>query len=447
MSSSIKYILYLAFLHIVLGVLAFYQFVGSSGYLIAAEVFLICSAYIALRIYRSLISPLRLLSSGAAALEDKDFSVKLMKTGSFEMDRIVKVYNNMIDQLREERVSSRQQEEFLDQLLQAAELGVVILDFDGELASMNPWMAAQCKDLAFRTAVLEPALHLRPRLVKEEGGKGVREEGGKGEREEGNSVRTVVLTGPGNRRYHVEQASFVDRGFERGFLIVQDVTTDLLTAEKDAYGKVIRMMAHEVNNSNAAIISVLRSLLEAATEGDETLPQLNKDYLPAVVGRAENMTGFMRNFARVVRLPIPDRRRTKLNELLRRTGEVMGPILRENDISLRYELAENEVVINADAAQIEQVVVNALTNARESIGVGGKIIVSSTSFPSGFVIADDGPGIPESAAENIFTPFFSTKPTGQGVGLTLTRDILEAHEAKYELVTEEDGWTRLRVMF
>jgi len=432
LSSSIKYIIYLTALHVALGVLAYHQFAGNGAVMLAAEILLLGSAYIALRIHRSLISPLKLLGRGAAALEDKDFSVKLMPTGSFEMDRIVKVYNNMIDQLREERVSGRQQEEFLDQLLGAAELGVVVLDYDGEVASMNPWMEAQCEDPTFRAAVLEPSLHPRSRPEKED--------------EEEYAV-TAVRTGPGNRRYHVERASFVDRGFERGFLIVQDVTTDLLTAEKEAYGKIIRMMAHEVNNSNAAIISVLRSLLEAANEGDETLPQLNKDYLPAVVGRAESMTTFMRNFARVVRLPAPDRKRTDLNALLRRTGDVMAPILRENNITLSYELAPNEVIINADAAQLEQVVINGLTNARESIGSNGNILISTTSFPAGFVIADDGPGIPKSAAADIFTPFFSTKPTGQGVGLTLTREILEGHGAKYELVTEGDGFTRLKAVF
>lgn len=431
MSSAAKYILYLTVLHIALGVTAYFLFEGKGALVIGAEVLLMGSAYVAFRIYRSIISPLRLLGRGAAALEDQDFSVKLMPTGSLEMDRIVKVYNRMIDQLREERVSSRQQEQFLDQLLGAAGLGVVILDFDGAVSSMNRWMERQCGDVeGFRTAVLQPSLHLRPRPESKAG-----------------KDRTMVLTGPGNRRYHIEHAAFIDRGFERGFLIIQDVTTDLLVAEKEAYGKVIRMMAHEVNNSNAAIISVLRSLLDAAAENDEGLQELNRNYLPVVINRAENMTTFMRKFARVVRLPPPDRQRTDLNALLRRTGEVMLPVLRENDIELQYELVADGVFINADAAQLEQVIVNALTNARESIGSGGKIFLSSQAFPRGFVIADDGPGIPPGVAASIFTPFFSTKPTGQGVGLTLSRDILEAHGATYQLVTEADGWTRLRVEF
>ncbi|MEL7160672.1 MAG: ATP-binding protein [Bacteroidota bacterium] len=424
MTSSLKYILYLSILHLALGVLAYYLFQENKALVLVAEIILLLSAYVAWRIYRSIISPVRLLGRGAAALEDQDFSVKLMPTGSREMDGLVNVYNSMIDQLREERVSARQREEFLDRLIEAAELGVVVLDFDGKVASMNTWMLRKSKEDAFRTTVLDPALHLRTRPETQD-----------------------VFVGPDNRRYHVEHATFVDQGFERGFLVIQDVTSELLAAEKEAYGKVIRMMAHEVNNSNAAIVSLLRTLLEAAGETPEESAGLSQDYLPVVINRAENMTTFMRNFARVVRLPPAEKKRIDLNELLHRTGEVMGSVLDEADIELGFELHPGAVWLEADAAHLEQVVVNALTNARQSIGSDGQITISSGAFPASFVIADDGPGIPPEVESRLFTPFFSTKPTGQGVGLTLTRDILEAHGATYSLRTEADDWTRLRVSF
>jgi two-component system nitrogen regulation sensor histidine kinase NtrY len=429
MTSAAKYIIYLLVLHVALAVLVSYAF-GATGYIfLLVEIAVFFSAYLAFKLYKSIIAPVALLSQGAQAMADQDFSVKLSPTGSTDMDRLVNVYNRMIDQLRAERVGSRQQEEFLDQLLDAAEVGVVILDFEGRVSSMNTWMENQCQEVDFRTAVLEPALHLRTGAKSEE------------------ANATRVFVGPGNRRYHVEYSSFIDRGFERGFLIVQDVTSDLLAAEREAYGKVIRMMAHEVNNSNAAITSVLRTLLDTTKETPEDLVELSEEFLPVVINRAENMTSFMRKFARVVRLPAPDKKRIDLNELLHRTGEVMESVLRESDIELTYKLSGEPAFIEGDAAQIEQVVVNALTNARESIGRGGFIKISSTSFPSGFVIADNGAGIPTDVADQIFTPFFSTKPTGQGVGLTLTRDILEGHDATYQLSTEEDGWTRLRVTF
>jgi nitrogen fixation/metabolism regulation signal transduction histidine kinase len=422
MSATTQYIGYLGLLHLTLAIAAYFL-IGRGPWLLLAELALLGSAYLGYRLYTRLVAPLILLSRGAGALADQDFSVKMTPTGSPEMDLLGQVYNRMIDQLREERVSGRQREQFLDQLINAAEVGIVILDFDGRIASENDWVSRRRKSSAeFGEHVLQPALHLR----------------------EGEQRK---LTTSDNRRLHIEYATFIDRGFERGFLVIQDVTADVLQAEKEAYGKVIRMMAHEVNNSNAAIVSLLRSLLEIAGENDPDLPTLTRDYLPTVIGRAENLTAFMRNFARVVRLPKPQRERTDLNQVMQGAGGVMEKLLAEHGIELVYELAEGGVRVRADAAQLEQVVINALTNARESIGRGGRIELRTQREPASFTVADDGPGISTEVAEHLFTPFYSSKATGQGVGLTLTRDILEAHGATYRLRTEEDGWTRLHVVF
>ena len=417
--TPLKYIAYLTTLHLLLGVLAYYA-IGGGPVLLLVELILLLSAYLGYRLYQVLVAPLDLLSRGVGALADQDFSVKMTPTGSPEMDRLGTVYNRMIDQLRNERVTGRQREEFLDQLVSAAEVGILILDFDGGVQSENPWVTRHRELPDFAAKVLAPASAQKP-----------------------NEKR--VYTTADNRRIHAEYATFIDRGFERGFVVLQDVTADLLEAEKEAYGKVIRMMAHEVNNSNAAIVSLLRSLLEIADEKDPQLTQLTREYLPPVIQRAENLTAFMRNFARVVRLPEPQLSRLDLNELVRGAGEVMAGLLHSAEIDLTYALADRPVMVKADAGQLEQVVINALTNARESIGQGGRIELSTQARPAGFAIADDGPGIPQEVADRLFTPFFSTKGSGQGVGLTLARDILEGHGASYRLATEADGWTRLRV--
>ena len=422
MSAATKYILYLTLLHLVIGGLM-YVAIGRGPVLLLAELILLLSAYVGYRLYEVLVAPLQLLSRGAGALADQDFSVKMARSGSPEIDRLADVYNRMIDQLRGERVVGRQREEFLDQLVGAAEVGLIILDFDGGVQSENPWVTERRADADFGRSVLEPALTLGP-----------------GERR--------VLSTPGNRRVRAEAATFVDRGFERRFLVLQDVTADLLQAEKEAYGKVIRMMAHEVNNSTAAIVSLLRTLLEIADENDPELADLARDNLPAVITRAENMTTFMRNFARVVRLPVPALERVDLNATVRGAAEVMQALLQRGGVDLDVQLAARPVWVRADRAQLEQVIINALTNARESIGDGGgRVRMRTEAGPAGFVIADDGAGIPEEVADRLFTPFFSTKATGQGVGLTLSREILEGHGAAYRLRTEADGWTRFRVTF
>ncbi len=422
MSAATKYILYLTVLHLVIGALI-YALIGMGPVVLLVELVLLLSAYVGYRLYEVLVAPLDLLSRGVGALADQDFSVKMTATGSREMDRLGEVYNRMIDQLRNERVTGRRREEFLDQLMNAAEVGLIILDFDGRVASENPWVVhRRAVDDTFETAILEPALALAV-----------------GEKR--------ILTTADNRRLHVEYGTFIDRGFERGFLVLQDVTADLLQAEKEAYGKVIRMMAHEVNNSNAAIVSLLKTLLEVAHEDDPELAEITRDHLPPAIRRAENMTAFMRNFARVVRLPAPSRERVDLNGVLHGAADVMRVLLQQHDIELVLELAPQPVWLRADRAQLEQVIINALTNARESIGHGGRIRMSSEASPATFTVADNGPGIPDEVADRIFTPFFSTKPSGQGVGLTLTREILEGHEATYRLATAADGWTRFAVRF
>ena len=439
MTVSNKYILYLLVLHAAMAVMFYYLLLDTPWLILVAEGYLLLSAYVGYRIFHRLFAPLNLLSQGAAALEDQDFSVKLRPTGSFEMDRVVKVYNTMIEQLRSERVAGKQREEFLDQLVDAAELGVVVLTFDGEVDRMNDWMKRMCDSEPFRTAVLQPALHLSRNAA------GLSRQ--RPDEPTGAATSGAVLTGPGNRRYHVEYATFIDRSFERGFLVIQDVTSELVTAERDAYGKVIRMMAHEVNNTNAAVASVLQTLLDTAREDGPDLKAITETYLPAVVNRTERLTEFMKNFARVARLPAPVKHAVDLNELANGAAALMRATLEARDIQLTLDLTATPVLVSADVSQLEQVIVNALRNAAQSIGSGGAIQLITTDHPASLVIADNGPGIPPEHAEAIFTPFFSTKPEGQGIGLTLSREILEAHGASYQLRTERDGWTRYRIVF
>ncbi len=420
------FLTYLLGLHLLVGGLALACLGERTPLIFGVELLLACSFFLGYRLYRSLILPQKLIGQGLTALEDQDFSVKLVETDNVDVDQLVRVYNGMIDQLRTERVAGRQREEFLDQLLQAAGIGVVTCDYDGNIRKLNPWAKTLDAQPGFRRAVLDPARSLRA-----------------GERR--------VFTSPANRRYHVECATFIDRGFERRFLLLHDVTADLLSAEKEAYGRVIRMMAHEVNNSNAAIGSVLHSLLEAAGEENTELAELSREYLPAVIGRTDNLTTFMRHFAEVVRLPAANRQRIDLGPLLRRTLELMQPTLREAGITFSLDLPERPLWIGADPALLEQVVINAILNSRDSLLEVDRserdFRLSAHPSPVRLVIADRGAGISPEVGEQLFTPFFSSKPQGQGVGLTLSREVLEAHGATYQLGTEEDGWTRFRIEF
>ncbi|MEL6275397.1 MAG: ATP-binding protein [Bacteroidota bacterium] len=432
MQTKWRYFIYVVVLHLLLGAAAYWLLREQLYFFLPLELVILISCYIAFRFYRAFTAPVRIIEQGEASLLDQDFTHKFIPVGSPEIDRLVDLYNAMIDNIRTERASKQEQHFFLQKLIAVADLGVIVLDFDGRISDINDW-ARELLDLPVsgwkETSLVAINHPLAAVLV---------------------DLRVnnpEVLQLAGNQRYRVEKGDFVDRGFSRHFIIIQDITSDLLAAEKEAYGKVIRMMAHEVNNSTGATNSLLQSLADANELAPVEYQQLSTEYLPTVIERGEKMNKFMRNFADVIRLPAPNLERIDLREVLAGVSTLFSAKARQHHIELQVDLDENPVIVWADPGQLEQVIINALTNARESIDEGGTIRLCTQYRPAGFIIEDNGPGIATEYIDRIFTPFFSTKPTGQGVGLTLMRDVLQAHGARYQLRTEEDGWTRLRVSF
>ncbi len=431
---AVSYRLLLIYLLVVHGLLlagAVYALRGQPALLIGSEVVLAVSLFVGLDLWRRQRATLRLLSDGTAALRDQDYSMRLAKVGVADVDELIDVYNQLLDRVRAERRDNQRQEFFLGLLVESTALGVITMDFDGRIASVNSWAREQL-GLAARDELPGTLAALEHPLAKALEGLGERE-------------RRLVRLGS-NRRFRCESAHFIDRGFRRRFIVVSDLSGELAAAEVAAFGKVIRMMAHEVNNSTAATRSLLQSLLDTADLDDAAFRALALEYLPLVAERGEEQNEFMRRFADVVRLPDPLRAPVDLAELLRAQLDTFAPLLAAGEIAVHTDL--QSTTVEADASLLARVIVNALTNARESIVAGGRagtVVVSCRA--GGFVIADDGPGISVAADEALFTPFFSTKPTGQGIGLAVTREVLERHGATYALATEADGWTRLRVSF
>ena len=182
------------------------------------------------------------------------------------------------------------------------------------------------------------------------------------------------------------------------------------------------------------------------------------DFLQAIavaVTRLENLRAFTNGFAEVVRLPPPDRRPTDVKQLVDEILILLRPELDRRRIAVRWERAETILPIELDRNQIEQVLVNVLKNAQESIGEDGAITLrlgreegrnGSRDRPS-LSIEDSGPGIPDDVRALLFTPFFSTKRNGRGLGLTLVQEILTAHGFDFSLGTGEGGGAEFRVGF
>ena len=253
----------------------------------------------------------------------------------------------------------------------------------------------------------------------------------------------------GGRRVKCHRGTFMDRGFARSFLLMEELTEELRQYEKAAYEKLIRMLSHEVNNSVGAANSLLHSCLNY---GPQLRPEDQADFegaLRVVVGRTEQLSAFMRRFADVVRLPPPRLAPCDPRQLLESIAVLLGPACAERRVAWRWEMEEALPPVAMDRAQMEQALVNVCKNALEAIGRDGTLTVRlGRRGGRGYVcVEDSGPGLPESVRAHLFTPFFSTKENGQGIGLTLVQEILVQHRFEYSLEGPPGGPTRFTVLF
>jgi two-component system nitrogen regulation sensor histidine kinase NtrY len=432
MTLRTKFILFVVIIHAVLIALAAQLRTTDPTLFLAAEACLGISIVLTVQLYSGFVKPFHLIAAGTTAIRDKDFSMKFVPVGQHEMDQLIEVYNHMIDELRQERVSQHEKSFLLERLIQASPAGILILDFEGRIEGLNA---------AAERFIGLPAPELVGRLPA-----GLPGEWGTtlGPLEQGQS-QALRLSGMQTYRAHVSH--FLDRGFTRRFILLEELTQDLIRQEKQSYEKLIRMMSHEINNSIGAINSILNSFHYYA-------PQLGADDQPdfthaleVSIARNTQLANFIANFAHLVRLPPPTRQPTDLHALLRGICRLLQPQSEQRRIKWHMELPAQPLVVSLDAQQLEQAFLNIAKNALEAIGQDGNVWVRSTSSPPTVVIENDGPGIAPEVSQRLFTPFFSTKRDGQGIGLTLVRDILLQHDFRFRLATQPDGRTAFTVMF
>jgi signal transduction histidine kinase len=168
-----------------------------------------------------------------------------------------------------------------------------------------------------------------------------------------------------------------------------------------------------------------------------------------VITRTEQLGALMRSFAEVVRLPEPRLQPCDVEELLRRVAVLMRAECERRGVTWRWQVEEPLGQIAMDAAQMEQVFVNVVKNAAEAIGEDGTITARLGRRGSRPYVAieDTGGGIAPDARARLFTPFFSTKEKGQGIGLMLIQQILGQHRFEYALESAPGEPTRFTVLF
>src|SRR6185436_2426781 len=362
---------------------------------------------------------LQTLSNLLAALREGDYSIRgRMSRAGGSLDDVIRELNLLGETLREQRLDALEASALLRKVME--EINIAVFTFDGE-------RRLRLTNRAGERMLGEPAERLLGRDAADLG---------LAHCLDGETARTVQMKlATGSGPWEVRRGTFREKGAPHHLLVLADLSRALREEERQVWQRLIRVLGHELNNSLAPVKSITQSLVTLLSR-----PELPSDWredalsgLSVIGGRTESLTRFMEAYARLARLPAPRLERVDVATWVRRVAAL------ETRVPVTL-VPGPELAIRADGAQLEQLLINLVRNAVDASCVtGGRVEVGWRRYGPWLevVVHDDGPGLPNTA--NLFVPFFTTKPSGTGIGLVLSRQIAEAHGGHLTLENRGGG--------
>ena len=335
---------------------------------VAAEVFLLASLAVGIVLIGRALRPLDYARRFQELLQDQNYAARLQQAPNVELAGLVSLFNGMLDALYQERLKLGEQRGLLVRLLEATPSAVVAFDFDGRISLLN----------ASATALLGLANPEGKRLTDWLGGQGAFVDGldVSGQRRSLDLLSQLdalplgdskLLTDADGRRYRCQRNHFFDRGFARHFLLIEEMTQELESSEKATYEKLVRVLAHEVNNTVAATGSVLDSLLfyqPQLTESDRI------DFttaIEAVTRRNASLGEFIERFSRVVKMPAAESHPTIVREVMEDILHLYREQCRSRGIRIEWTRCDAIPAQELDRNLMEQALLNIVKNAMEAV--------------------------------------------------------------------------------
>lgn len=369
---------------------------------------------------RRIVLPLQTLHNLLAALREGDFSIRAnLARNEGTLGDVLSEVNMLGDILQTQRLGALEATALLRTVLTEIDVAIFAFDREEKLVLVNRagerLLARPAERLLGASAAqlnLSGCLQVQERV----------------------SIRQMAFPG-GAGRWEMRRTSFRNHGEPHQLLVFTDLSRALREEERQAWQRLVRVLGHELNNSLAPIKSIACSL-ESLLQRDPQPPDWQDDMqrgLSVISSRAAALSRFMSAYSRLSRLPPPRRGPVDLSGLIRR---VVGL---ETRLSVTL-IPGPELTIEADADQLEQVLINLLRNAVDAaLETGGGVVIGwkRTQTEIEIWVEDEGLGLASTA--NLFVPFFTTKPKGSGVGLTLSRQIAEAHGGTLTLENRSAG--------
>jgi len=369
---------------------------------------------------------LRVLRDGVAGFRDGDFSLSIVVNRNDELGELGLLYNRIGDVLRQERQALFQRELLLDTVIQTTPWALVLTNANGHVLYAN--MAARrlfhagrkMEGALFAELLADAPLSLREAALA------------------GQDGLYTVSEGEEPEVYHVTRNRFTLNAREHRLHLFKRLTRELNRQELDSWKKVIRVISHELNNSLAPIASMAHSGRLLIERGELDRLSLVFD---TIDDRTRRLKTFLGDYAQFAKLPKP-----------RVEDVIWQPFLDHLQASVSFQIVGElpQHAARFDPAQLEQVLINLLKNAHEAGGPAAAIhLLVRVQEQDGSVVIcvqDSGPGMPEAVLAQALLPFYSTKSEGTGLGLTLCREIIEAHEGRLSLANRAGGGLEVRIV-
>jgi nitrogen fixation/metabolism regulation signal transduction histidine kinase len=369
------------------------------------------------RLFSGWSRSLRAVADGISSLRDRDYSVSVTPTGPDEIGDLTAGYNALGDSLRRERLDLYQRELLLDTVVQTTPLALVLTNANdhivfGNIAARQLFRAGRkIEGIRFAELLAEAPQPLREAVVG------------------GVDTLFTVADGPDAEVFHLSSRPFTLNSQPHRLLLFKQLTREMAAQEVVIWKKVIRVIAHELNNSLAPISSLAHSGRTLA--GGEQGERLARVF-STIEERASHLATFIDGYARFAKLPRPRPEAVAWSTLL--AG------LRD---SLAFRVVEPLPARPGwvDAAQIEQVLINLVKNAIESGSTEDEVTLTVTERGGGVAleVRDRGGGLTDEVLRDALLPFYSTKAKGTGLGLTLCREIVDAHGGRLSIANREGG--------
>jgi nitrogen fixation/metabolism regulation signal transduction histidine kinase len=381
-------------------------------------------ALVAAALIEGMIRPLQTLSNVVSSMREGDYSFRARGAGTQDaLAELAAEVNTLADLLQKQRVRSLEATALLSRILEVMHAPLFAFDRRNLLQLVNNAGAqllglphARCFGRSARELGLEELLASADQTI--------------------HSFNPTQKSPASPSRWLLRKAAFRQDGAPHTLLLLADVSLPLQEEEQRSWKRLIRVLGHELSNSLAPIKSIAGSLLARVEnmEGDEATLRDFRRGLGVVESRADALHRFVQSYRQLAQLPPPQFKPVPLGPLLERV------VLLEQRLQAELDPGP-PVTLNADPDQLEQMFINLLANAVDaSLANGAKPVRASWQLtgPSVWVtIEDRGLGIANT--ENLFVPFYTTKPAGSGVGLALAQQIARAHGGEITLVNREDG--------